>query len=367
MLPENQPGPLPTETDRLYPLSGDDAGADQLHPVDWINILLKRRKLIVLGVFVVVLLTGIVSKLTAPTFTATAQFLPSKDPDLSSRLGELIGAPGANLEAVENNYTSEYYMELLASPAFLERMAARKFPSGEFGREVDLYTYYGIKGTNDAERRVNVCKAISGALNISVARQTKIVTLSYSAGEPALAADVLNGVLDEIVAYSQIVKGARGRQKLDFVEKQVTENQVLLKEAEATLADFSARNRKIVTPDIELELDRLKRAVRVQEEVYISLKRQRELTKIEEQEQRPVLDIIQPATSPFYKSAPKTKKDVIVAAFVSTVLFCGLAFALELLGKLNQLDQREPRNRELLQHLQDMQNDLRRPFRRRRK
>jgi uncharacterized protein involved in exopolysaccharide biosynthesis len=204
-------------------------------------------------------------------------------------------------------------------------------------------------------------------LNISVARQTKIVTLSYSAGEPALAADVLNGVLDEIVAYSQIVKGARGRQKLDFVEKQVTENQVLLKEAEATLADFSARNRKIVTPDIELELDRLKRAVRVQEEVYISLKRQRELTKIEEQEQRPVLDIIQPATSPFYKSAPKTKKDVIVAAFVSTVLFCGLAFALELLGKLNQLDQREPRNRELLQHLQDMQNDLRRPFRRRRK
>jgi len=359
MIPQNlPPEPNPSaEPDML-----------QINPIDLLNILLKRRKLIVLGALSLFLLTGIYTKLCIPRFyAATAQFLPSKDPDMTARMGSLIGSPSAKLDVEEGNYTSDYYKELLASPAFLERLAVRKFRSVKAGGEVDLYAYYEIDAPTAAQRRDDVCKAIADALKVTLARQTKIISLEYTTQEPALSADILNGLLDELAVYSQIVKGAKARLKRDFIEKQVTENQGLLRGQEAKLADFIASNRKIVTPDIELELDRLKRAVRVQEEVYITLKRQLELTKIEEQEQRPVLDIIQPATAPYYKKGPSAVKNAVIAGFVSVILLSGLAFALELWGKLGQLDQTEPRNRELLQYVQDIQNDLRRLLRLRKK
>lgn len=352
---------LPPEYDPSGPAA--PSGLEQLNLIDLLNILLKRRRLIIYGIFGVTLLTGIVFKLTPPTFTAVAQFLPSKDPDLSSRMGTLIGSPNVKLESVEENYTSEYYNELLNSPAFLERLATRQFNSARQGKGIDLYEYYGIDADTVRQRTADLYKAFSKDLKITLNRLTKIVTVNYSCHDPELAAGVLNGMLEEVTAYNQVIKGDRTKQKRQFIEKQVLGSQLALKEAETTLADFVARNRKIVTPDIELELDRLKRAVRVQEDVYISLNRQLELTKIEEQEQRSVLDIIQPAIAPYYKSAPKVRILVAVALVLSTFLFCGLAFALELWGKLQQIDQNEPRNRELMRYLGETQNDLRRLLR----
>jgi len=140
-----------------------------------------------------------------------------------------------------------------------------------------------------------------------------------------------------------------------FIENQVDENRKLLKKAETELADFTAKNKKIVTPDLEIELDRLKRNVKVQEEVYVMLKKQLELAKIEEQEKKPVIEIIENANVPLYKSSPRTKRNVILAGFVSIFLFIGLAFVLEYISKMNPKDEGY---REFFKHLNGIKNDL---------
>lgn len=329
---------------------------EQVHLIEYVNVLLKRRWLVIAGVFFCVLLTGIVSKKTPPTFTAAAKFLPSKNPEMSSRMGSLIGA-GGKIESLEENVTSEYYQELLGSAEFLERIAARKFRSVKAGGEVDLYAYYKIKGADEAQKKAKVLKAISGSLKTSVSRTTKVVSISYSAKERGLAADVVNAFLEELDVYNQSIKDSKSKQNRDFIEKQVGENQKLLRKAEAALAEFTARNKRIATPDLEMELDRLKRTVRVQEEVYITLKRQFELAKIEEQEKKPVVEIIQRAVPALYKSAPKTMRNVVLAAFLSFFAFAGLAFVLEWLGKM---DKSEARNKEFLRHVSDIKGEIRR-------
>jgi len=333
------------------PFASDES--EEIHLIDYVNVILKRRWLIVVGVFLSVLLVGIKSKTMPPVFTASAKFLPSKNPDMISRMGTLVG--GGKVETFEDNVTSEYYTELLKSNSFLERIAKRKFLSKKFGGDIDLISYYKIEDNNDNVRLIKAKRAISGNLKISIERSTKLINLSYSTTEPELSAEIVNGFLEELIIYNQDIRDTKAKQNRKFIEGQLEETHQLLKKAEEDLADFAARNRKIATPELEVDLDRLKRNVKVQEEVYITLKKQVELAKIEEQERKPAIEIIEKAAVPLYKSAPKTRKNLILAVFVSFALFVGLAFVLEHLRKMNP---GEERTQEFLKYLKDIKNDF---------
>lgn len=326
---------------------------EEIHLINYVNVLLKRRWMIVIGVFFCVVFTGIYSKTRPPVYTASAKFLPSRNPEMISRMGTLIGT--SRIESFQDNVTSEYYTELLKSSPFLERIANKKFFSKKLGEEVALISYYEIEADNETERLIKATRVIGGGLELSTARTTKVVSISYSTNEPDLSAAIVNAFLEELIRYNQEVRDSKAKQNRIFIENQLEENRKLLKKAEAELADFTTKNKKIVTADLEMELDRLKRNVKVQEEVYVMLKKQLELAKIEEQEKKLVIEIIENASVPLYKSSPKTKRNVILAGFVSIFLFIGLAFVLEYISKMNP---EEEGYREFSKHLTDIKNDL---------
>ncbi len=328
---------------------------EEVNIINYVNILLKKRRLIILGVFFCVLVIGIYSKTRPPQYTASAKFLPSKNPEMTSRMGTLIGTSG-RVETIENNVTSDYYTELLKSSPFLERIVRRKFFVKKMGEEVDLISYYSNeteKGTNHLNSAINT---VGQQLEASTQRTTKVITISYPAREPELSAAIVNAFLEELIKYNQDMKDNKARQNREFIENRLEVNRGLLKDAEESLAEFTAKNKKIVTPDLEVELDRLKRSVKVQEEVFITLKKQLELAKIEEQEKTPVIQIIEQASVPEHKSNPKTTRNVILAGFVSLFFFIGLAFVLDYISKLTPDNERYT---EFFENLNDVKNDFR--------
>lgn len=330
-----------------------------IHLIDLLNVVLRRRWLIVSGVFLLVLLVGVVSKRMTPTFTTSAKFLPSKDPDLSSRMSDFVGAN--DIGSFEKNATSPFYLELLRSKTFLERVVTREFRSTRLGGETDLIGFWEVEGDSDGERLAKATETLSRALTSKMDLRTGILTVTFSASEPALAADVLNAVLDELVKYSQEVRGERTKQNRAFIEKQLAESQARLSEAENRFTEFSRRNVRVVgLPEVEAERDKVKRAVTIQEEVYLTLRKQLELAKIEEQEKRTSIEVIDRAVAPLRKSAPSVLKNVVLAAFVAMVLFVGLAFLLEWSASIDLSD---GRNRELVEHLQTLRGELARPWR----
>jgi len=329
------------------------AEEEEIHLINYVNVLLKRRWMIILGVFICVVITGIYSKRQPPVYTASAKFLPSRNPEMISRMGTLIGT--SRIEGFQDNVTSEYYTMLLKSSPFLERIAYKKFFSKELGEEVDLISYYQIEADNETERLIKATRVIGGGLELSTARTTKVVSLSYSSGEPELSAAIVNAFLEELITYNQDIRDTKAKQNREFIEDRLEENRKLLKKAETELADFTSKNKKIVTSDLEIELDRLKRNVKVQEEVYVMLKKQLELAKIEEQEKKLVIEILEKASAPLDKSSPRTKRTVILAGFVSLFLFSGLAFVLEYISKMNPKDEGY---REFSKHIKDIKNDL---------
>jgi tyrosine-protein kinase Etk/Wzc len=340
----------------------DEEGFQEPEPiriVDLVNVVLKRRRLIASGVLVAVLLAVIGSGRVKPTFTASAKFLPSRDPNMSSRMATLVGA--GEIKSFEQNVTSEYYGELLQGSDFLARIAKKKYRSREMGGETDLVRYYGLEGRNDAEKLARTVVKLTKTLKVSVNAKTKVVTLSYSAHEPELAAAIVNDILGELETYSNEMRGFRTRRNREFVEAQLRESQKLLLKAEKDLSDFGRRNVKIAgLPELEAERDRLKRGVTVHEQVYLMLRKQLELVTFEEQEAKATIEIVERAAVPLQKSAPARAAIVVLAALGGLVAFGGLAFVLE---AVSSIDPNDSSNRELLQHVHDIRHDLLAPFR----
>lgn len=324
---------------------------EEFHLINYVNVILKRRWMIIIGVLICVILTGIYSKNQAPIYTASAKFLPSKDPEMTSQLQ--IGT--SRVQSFQDNVTSEYYAGLLKRSLFLERIAKRKFFSKKLGKGVDLISYYGTEDDDAGGKLLRTARIIGGNLEASTHPRTKVITVSYSTGEPELSAAIVDSFLEELIKYNQDIRNTKAKQNREFIEDQLEENRKLLKDAEAKLADFTAKNKKIVTPDLEIELDRLKRNVKVQEEVFITLKRQLELAKIEEQEKKPAIEIIEKASIPLFKSFPRTKRSVILSGIVSFIFFIGLAFILEYISKINPESEGY---KEFFKHLIGIKNDL---------
>ena len=332
----------------------------EFHIIEYVNMLLKRRWLIIIGAFICVVFAGIYFKMQPPVYTASARFLPSREQDMTSRMGTIIGS-GGRVESLEGGTRADYYPMLLGSRPFLERMAQKKFFSKKWGAEVDLTAYYKIEGNSETEKSRRTADVISRVLTVNVGRLSgaqpnPAITISYFTNEPELSAVIVNAFLDEIILYNQNIRDTKAKQNRVFIENQLRETQDLLKKAEAELANFTSRNIKIVTPELQVEKDRLKRAVTVQEEVFIELKKQLELAKIEEQEKKPSIEIIERAAPPLFKSAPKVRKNVKIAGFLGLVFFCALAIGLDYISKINP---EEERTKEFLKYIKDIEGDIR--------
>ena len=333
--------------------NGEFDDYEEVNLIKYVNALLKRRWLIVGGTLFFVILAVLYSLSLTPLFKATAKFFPSRNPEMTSRMGNIIGS--GQIETYEENVTSAYYAELLSSAPFLERIAQRKFSSQGHGEEVDLFTFYEIEETAETGRRGAVIKAIREYLAVSTARQTGVITLGYTTAEPGLSADIVNAFLEELVLYNQSLRNSKAKINREFVQSQLDENRKLLDDAETVLANFTAKNKKIVTPDLEVEQDRLQRRVKIQEEVNITLTKQLELAKIEEKEQTPIIEIIERASPPLQKSSPRIRLNVILAGIVSLFFFVFLAFVLEY---VSSLDRKEKEYREFFGHLENIKNEI---------
>ena len=327
---------------------------EHVHIIEYVNILLKKRWLIITGVFITVLLAGIYTKTLPAIYSASGKFLPT-------RMGAL-GGVGGRIDIIEENLTPEYYTELIKSSAFLDRIARKKYKNRKFPAEVDLLTFYKIKGGSDGEIIGKTIRTIRANLSVAVARGSAIntrgaqfVTVSYKAPDPELTASVVNGILGEAVVFNQVSRDAKALQNRQFLETQFNDNQELLRKAEKDLTDFLTQNRKIATPILEVQLDRLKRAVKTREEVCVTLERQLDLAKIEEKQKKPYIDVIDTATVPFAKIGPRSIKNIVLALFLGGFFFCGLALVLEWVKKINLT---EERNREFLGHIEGIKREL---------
>jgi uncharacterized protein involved in exopolysaccharide biosynthesis len=305
----------------------------------------------------------IMSLLATSIFTATAKFLPSQSPAMSARMGSIIEGGGANLGRGDDPST-DYYVALVQSPSFLRAVAVREYKDTD-GTMKPLVAIYNPPGASEAERERRAVEWLGKRVEVSAARtqmpnQPRIITLECRATSPTLAADICSAILDEIKRHNNDIRGSKAKQNRDFVQSQLDTAKRELDQATEGFATFTARNRKIVSPALEADRDRLERLVRVKEDVYNTLSRQLVLARIEEQETRPSIEMIQSPEPPLTRSSPRRTQTVMIAGIVGLFLGCVCAFAWDIMRRMNPAN---PDTRELRENIAHIRDDARRVVR----
>jgi uncharacterized protein involved in exopolysaccharide biosynthesis len=283
---------------------------------------------------------SVVYALVQPSvYLSTTRFLPSKSTGMATRMAAATSGSAASLPD-DGGASSDYYVDLLKSSAFLGTVVTSMFTVE--GREQDLITYWEIEGDSDWERRQRACEALSQAMTVTMAKASgtapRLLTVDVRADRPDLAAEIAQRILGCINEHNGKSRSLRAKQNLDFMTKQLGNANDELRQLTDSFAQFVARNRKIVTPALTAERDRLERSVRVQEEVVVTLTKQVELAKIEEQETRPSIEIIQPPEPPLQRISPARSRIVMVGGFLGLFLGCGIVLLRDALGRMAQND-----------------------------
>lgn len=334
-----------------------DAGEDGFRLLPIVNALLRRRWTVI-GITAAAAASAVAYALLSPaTWTATAKFIPSSSTAMSARMGSIVGSD-AGMAGDDETASADYYVALLQSPSFLR--TAVSTPLDADGATASLVGRYRIETEDPTLRERRAADQLAKSLAVSASRATagggpRIVTVAVTADHPGIASEIAEVLIERINEHNSRIRVSKSRQNREFVEAQLAKAKADLTQATDELSRFSTRNRRLATPALEAERDRLERQVRVQEEVFITLTKQLELARIEEQESRPSIEVIQQPEPPLVRTSPRRTQTVVLATALGGFMACLWVLASE---RMRSMSADDPEATELHRNLRGIRRDM---------
>jgi len=300
-----------------YPvLPGDMSQEDEIDLMELWRVAWAGKLFIVSFVVFCTLIAGVVSFAFLPRmYKSSATLIPVKQE--KSTFGSLGGLLG-NLPlpiSLPGQGTSNI-MSFLESRTLKERLISK------YNLLPVLYSDLWDSETkswniDDPIKKPTMIKAIQEEaldvfFSVSQDRRTELITISWSAEEPAFSALMLERVIDELTFFLENEYVSDARREREFVEQQL----VTAKE------DLEYWDRQV--PSEKLKLSEITRERYASQTVYTELRKQLELAKINEAKKLDTFEILDKPYVP-EKAYKPNKLKIIVLTFV-------VSFFMALLG-----------------------------------
>jgi uncharacterized protein involved in exopolysaccharide biosynthesis len=281
---------------------------------------------IIIGVSIISLLAaGYLFFLAEEKYEASISVLPETQKTALSNLGTLAALSGLQSEGG----STEIYERMLKSDYVLQKVVYAKFYSQKYQDSLNLLDYFKIDRPKNfpeelSERARYVIFKSSFLQNIlltEVEKSTKILKIVVTMPEAKLAADVANKFGEALDEFVRLRRKSQASEQRYYIEKRLSEVKDSLTVAEEEYKQFRERNRNIVnSPQLLLEEGRYRRRIEIMQAVFIELNKQREIAKIDEIKDAPIVRIMEKANNPVFRSAPKRIKSLFVVFILSSVL-----------------------------------------------
>lgn len=301
---------------------------------DYLQLIVRRYRIIFLtGLGVAVIIFGL-SYLIPSIYQASASLIPMGRAD---RLGTL-GALGVELSdfgigSASPELAPAMYPLIAESRAVLEPILHTEFVGANSRTPVKFIDWTLPQGSG-ARRLERAVRQFRKSIEVGVDRRAGVITIAVKDRDPLIAASVANALADSLQAFVISSLASHAGQNRKFIEGRLSEIRSDLARAEEALRQFREQNLRIGnSPHLALEESRLVRAVREQEEIYLTVKREHELAKIEEHKTVPVLIALDRATPPTRKYWPRRS----LLAGLGLVLGCFVAFSWQVLVEARRL------------------------------
>lgn len=214
------------------------------------------------------------------------------------------------------------YPTIIESESVLKGVIYARYWTQEYPDSVNLIQYWNIKEKKPGGAYEDALKVLRDELDVSMDIKTNILTMFIETKEPRLSADLLNNVVEQLDRFVLTKRTTSASEQRKFIEGRLAEVKADLTRCEDALKIFRERNTQVRSPQLLLEQGRLERDLQINNALFIELKKQYEIAKIEEVRNMPVINVLDLARPAAYKSRPKRSVIVIVA------LLLGLAGAI---------------------------------------
>jgi uncharacterized protein involved in exopolysaccharide biosynthesis len=347
------------------PASSNRWREEQVSLIDFLLVLARNKRVITRTVVTVTVLGLTYALIASPEYTSNAKVVRESEeeaPSLSGGLSALQGL-GVNLGSLTGSGLSrEAYPNVVQSREVRLAVVRDTFsfpdvetpmtyveyvnrPPGPLG----LILKYTLKlpwtlkkawmsrqaapaGTTRVGEPVyptmeedRALRVISERVSASVDPESGLMTISVTAGGPALAANLADSFLQHLRTRIREIRTQKVQENLNFIRQRFTEAQQELETSEERLAQFLERNQRINSAQLQFQQDRLQRQVRFKEQLYSELQKQLTQTRLDLQRQQPVVTVVEQPVPPMRRSAPQRTIIVIVSLLFGG--FLGVVFA----------------------------------------
>jgi uncharacterized protein involved in exopolysaccharide biosynthesis len=300
-----------------------------------------------------------------PTYTARTSLMPPQQPQSMAAsalasLGALAGIGGGAAGVIT---AADQYVSLMQSVSVNDRLVER----------FKLVEVYGTKHRFEARQQ------LAGRTRIAVGKKDGLITVEVDDLQPERAAAIANAYVEELRSLTSVLAVSEAQQRRRFFEKELKEAQAQLAKAQQDLqsSDFSIKalraepraaveayaqlkaevtaaevrvgvlrgTRAENSPEVQRQLAELKalreqlmrfeqateratgsdytsryREYRYRETLFDLLARQYEAARIDESREGALIQVVDPAVKPEYKSRPKRLLIAVMSTATAFVL-----------------------------------------------
>ena len=159
--------------------------------------------------------------------------------------------------------------------------------------------------------------------------QSGLIVVSVLMEDPALASDITNYIADYVKNFISFEQEKEAIKNKEFIYSQMLSAKEDLSESEFKLTNFIKQNPLALgNPDLQLQQGRLVREIEENQAVYITLRQQYEIAKIEAEEDKLFINILDKGDVAVRKSKPKR-----LLILLSSVMFGMMSSVLVILNR----------------------------------
>ena len=302
---------------------------------DIILIIAKHFKLIALITLISIILTFFyVRHNFIPKYTSEAILFVSIENNSNSALSGLARQFGFNTGGNSNIELSSsvLYPEIVQSRAFATQLLQKEFFTEKFDQKLPLIAILSY-GTEPLEFSIDTMimrtyKRIPSMIKFK--EDVPWLDLMVTTEEPKFSQDLAIEVLAELDILQRKFKSQKVIEKKTYIEQQINIAQAELERLEERLKYFRETNRKVdSSPTLLLKQERLMRDAEVQKGIFLTLKQQYELTKIEEVQKSSFVQVVDEPSLPISISNPPKISSYILGGLAGLFLGLCVAFLIE--------------------------------------
>ena len=271
--------------------------------------------------------------------------------EIFSDFSDIIENLGISELSNDNNF---YIPDIIESKSLKKKIVNKNWNNEKFKTSVNLIDYWEINKISWLGSFVRIINIYLNNLSLNTElayeleaiqkldeliyvdeKNSGLIEIVVLMNEPKLASDIANFIASYVVDYVSQEQRHFATKNKEYLSNRLLLSKNDLYDSENELTAF----RKTYpishdTPELQLSRLRLTRSVDVNQEVYITIKKQLELSKIEESKERLFINILDEASPSAYKEYPK--RLIIIISFTILSSFISILYLL-VIFRINQL------------------------------